>query len=84
MASLKHIETEVKMRICWSTIINDDNDEKRYDLATMKVTGLSVEGGRKLVEELAAKTEQVQLLCLGDLGWDDGDLGDFNSCMMMR
>ena len=75
MASLKHIETEVKMRICW--IINDDDDEKRYDLATMKVTGLSVEGGRKLVEELAAKTEQVQLPCLGDLGWDDGDLGDF-------
>ena len=65
MASLKHIETEVKMRICW--IINDDDDEKRYDLATMKVTGLSVEGGRKLVEELAAKTEQVQLSCLGDL-----------------
>ena len=68
MASLKHIETEVKMRICWSTIINDDNeDEKRYNLATTKVTGLSVEGGRKLVEELAAKTEQVQLSCLGDL-----------------
>ena len=82
MASLKHIETEVKMRICWSTIINDDDDEKRYDLATMKVTGLSVEGGRKLVEELAAKTEQVQLMSC--LGWDDGDLGDFNSCMMMR
>ena len=73
------------MRIRWSKmIINDDDDEKRYDLATMKVTGLSVEGGRKLVEELAAKTEQVQLSCLGDLGWDDGDLGDFNSCMMMR
>ena len=52
-------------------------NEKRYELATMKVTGLSVEGGRKLVEELAAKTEQVQLSCLGDLGWDDGDLGDF-------
>ena len=69
------------MRICWNTILND---EKRYDLATTKVTGLSVEGGRKLVEELAAKTEQVQLSCLGDLGWDDGDLGDLNSCMMMR
>ena len=25
-----------------------------------KVTGLSVEGGRKLVEELAAKTKQVE------------------------
>ena len=65
MASLKHIEMEVTMRICWSTIINDDDDEKSYNLATMKVTGLSVEGGRKLVEELAAKTEQVP--CLGDL-----------------
>ena len=65
MASLKHIEMEVTMRICWSTIINDDDDEKRCNLATMKVTGLSVEGGRKLVEELAAKTEQVP--CLGDL-----------------
>ena len=28
------------------------------------MTGLSVEGGRKLVEELAAKTEQVMLMMI--------------------